>query len=520
MRRRFDDERGSLAMALMLTLVGISLSGLMVPVVVGQIVTARVDQARINALNAAQAGIDAALGRIRAAADSTGVGSLLDLPCFPLKTVDATHPQRDLVGTVTSQTQANYAVNVDYYSVDPLSAGSDAFQIVCSPLWGTPKTPAYALITSVGVDTVGNQTVRRTLTASYIFKTTNANIAGGLVHVYKTSTSTDLCLDAGSATPAVGTPVRMQPCSPGNTQQKFSYNPNLTLQLTASLTATNALGMCLDAGTPHSNGAIVVFQQCASVTKPQQQWSINDSANFEGTSNGTSLDGYCFNVQNPNVSGSLVVLTNSKCKGGYDNQQTWSPDAAVGAGAAGPLTGQLVNFNQFGRCIDVTEQNVNYKDPVSGLTYLIVWPCKQAPNAASVAWNQKWAVPAIAAGQVSGVGRITTNNGTLYCMQSPGSTAANQYVRVNPCPASGTPVNMTWTVYGDTGAYLTSYRVVDGYGNCLVPTDPTASPADLYAKGNQISKLVVRTCSGDTTQKWNAPPNILQPLPLKDISEK
>src|SRR5207253_1331455 len=161
---------------------------------------------------------------------------------------------------------------------------------------------------------------------SYIFKTTNANITGGLVHVYKTATSNDLCMDAGSATPAVGTPVRVQPCSPGNTQQKFSYNMNLTLQLTASVTAANALGMCLDAG--------------------------------------------------------------------------------VGAGAAGPSTGQIVNFNQFGRCIDVTDQNVSS-------TFLIVWPCKQAPNVASLTWNQRWTGPAIPGGLTSATGRIsTTKSGT------------------------------------------------------------------------------------------------------------
>ena len=62
--------------------------------------------------------------------------------------------------------------------------------------------------------------------------------------------------------------------------------------------------------------------------------------------------------------------------------------------------------------------------------------------------------------------------------------------------------------------------VVDGYGNCLVPTDPDATPPDLFSGGNKVSKLVVRACSGDTTSKWNAPPNILQPLPLKDIGEK
>ena len=72
-----------------------------------------------------------------------------------------------------------------------------------------------------------------------------------------------------------------------------------------------------------------------------------------------------------------VVLGNgNNCRRSYDNIQNWAPDAAVGAGAAGPLTTQIVNFSQFGRCIDVTNQDVTS-------TFLIVWPCKQAPNVAS-----------------------------------------------------------------------------------------------------------------------------------------
>jgi hypothetical protein len=502
--RNKDD--GSLALALLLTLVGISLSALLIPMVLTQVTSTREDVQRIHALTAAQAGLDVALGHIRAANDGSGNGVIANLPCFT-----------SLVGNVGVGGTATYTVSISYYLADP-QGQSDAWlasnAISCLAGGGTAATPAFALLRSTGTAkpvTPGAPPVTRSLRASYIFTTTNQNIAGGLIHVYKTATSLDLCLDAGSGSPSVGANVRMQPCSPGSIQQRFAYNTNLTLVLVASKTPSLPLGMCLDAGTPHAAGAVVLFQQCASTTKPQQQWSINDSANFEGTADGKTLDGYCFNVQNPNTPGSFVVLgtaSGSKCRKGYDNIETFSPEASVGAGAAGVGAGQVVNFNQFGRCVDVTEQNVNY-------AYLIAWPCKQAPDPANVAWNQKFTLPS------GSPGRIYTNkSGTLYCLQSPLSIAAGQYVKVVTCPGGTTPANLTWTVYTDTGVYATSYRITDNSGYCLAPTDPTATPPDLYPNGQQISKLVVTTCSGSTLQKWNAPPNILQTLPLKDIAEK
>jgi hypothetical protein len=273
--------------------------------------------------------------------------------------------------------------------------------------------------------------------------------------------------------------------------------------------------MCLDAGTPHANGKLVKFQSCAATTSPQQQWSINDSANFEGTSNGSTLDGYCFNVQNPNTAGSFVILgSGTTCHKAYDTIETFSPEAAVGAGASGAEAGQIVNFSQFGRCVDVTEQNVLY-------SYLIVWPCKQAPDPANLTWNQVWSAPDVAPGDSSATGAIfTTKLGVKYCLRTPGGPGPGLYVTVNPCPVGAITPDLTWTVYTDTGVYATSYVIRDNDGDCLQATDPTASPPDLYPKGQSISKIIVATCNGSTLQKWNAPPNILNPLPLKDISEK
>ncbi|HKT04235.1 MAG TPA: ricin-type beta-trefoil lectin domain protein [Rugosimonospora sp.] len=508
---RIDRERGSMPLAMLLTLVGMMLSALLVPMVITQVRSTTDDVHRVHALAAAQAGLDVALGHIRAANDGSGNGVLGSLPCGPL------------TGSVGVGGTARYQVTITYYNADPRGHNSTwlaAHDINCYTGGGADSTPAYALLTSQGTDvatgTIGT-VPGRTLQGTYTFKTTNANISGGLIHVYKTATSTDLCLDAGSGSPAAGTNVQMQPCTAGSITQKFAYEPNLNLVLVSSQTTAQPLGMCLDAGTPQAAGKVVAFQPCASTTLPQQQWSQNDGANFQGTADGHTLDGFCFNVQSPNVAGSFVILgalSAGKCGGNYDNQQTFMPEASAGAGAAGASTGQLVNFNEFGRCLDVTNQDVTY-------AYMIAWPCKQAPDPTYVLWNQKWALPSIATGASSATGKITTTKSpTAYCLRSPLSTVAGTYVDVTPCPSGTLPANLTWTVSGDTGSYTTSYRIMDSSGYCLAPTDPNASPPDLFPSGLLISKIVVVACDGNTLEKWNAPPGIVPAPPLKDIGEQ
>jgi hypothetical protein len=250
-----------------------------------------------------------------------------------------------------------------------------------------------------------------------------------------------------------------------------------------------------------------------------------------GTTNGITLDGYCFNVQNPDTAGSLVHLANGypSCDGAYDNRQTFQPDASVGAGAAGPGAGQLVNFKQFGRCLDVTDLK-----PAS--PYLIAWPCKQAPDSSNVAWNQKWRYPAVVADPADpdtfrGTGTIvTTHKGVDYCLQNPGSSAYGAYPRVVSCPTGAPPPNLVWTVYGRTAKYATSYRIAAGPhtsgddGLCLAAANPTATPPELYEttgyQGPPISKIVMRPCDGSTWQKWNAPADLLDSSPLKSFAEK
>jgi hypothetical protein len=268
--------------------------------------------------------------------------------------------------------------------------------------------------------------------------------------------------------------------------------------------------MCVDGGASEAAGGSVTLQPCVSPKTNQQQWSLDDSSKFEGTSDGKTLNKLCLNPQTANTAGSFVIL-------GSLNAGTcgtlWSPDASAGAGAAGTATGQLVNFAQFGRCLDITNKDVTW-------SHEIAWPCKQAPDPATLTWNQVFTIPLVPANATSASGPISTDkSGTVYCLKSPNSTAPSMYVVVATCGSGPTP-DEVWTVYGSTGSYDTSYRIADKNGYCLSPTDQNAPNPDLFANGTKTSKIVVAVCSGSTLQKWNAPPNILQSSPLSNIKEK
>ncbi|BCJ46061.1 hypothetical protein GCM10010168_50090 [Actinoplanes ianthinogenes] len=490
------DDRGSMPLAMLLSIVGVTLSTLVGSVAVSQITEARTSSDRVQALIAAQAGVNVATAQFRAATDSTGTGDPARLPDGPL------------AGNVAPNGGARYQVTITYRDLDgnPLAVPLNA-------------QPATAVVVSTGIRAATGPFHQgtagaRTLQATYVFRLSNQNIPGGQIHVR--GSVADLCLDAGSAQPAAGTPVQMQSCLGVPAPQIWAYNSDLTISLVSSRTGANPLGMCLDAGSPHAAGAQVKVQKCVATSPPppQQQWSTNDSANIMGTSNGSTLDNYCFNVQSPNFAGSFVVLSTTKCNGNYDNVQTFQPDAAVGAGAAGPTTRQLVNYQQFGRCLDVTNQNV-------ASTFLIAWPCKQAPNPANISWNQKWTLPAALNGAHTATGRIyTTLSGIDYCLRSPGVTSG-AYPTVTTCTSTSYTADQTWTVYGNTGSYTASYQIVDNTGLCLAPADPAAYPAEVLPYiGPPVSRIVLRACDGSAWQKWNAPPDVSEPSPLKQITER
>ena len=514
------DDSGNMPMAMLLTVVGVVLSTVLATIVTTQTGNTRRAIRSQHALDAAQGGLDVAVGHIRAASrnnDITGndnTGVLSALPCSgesvaqqklaPASRIPA------FAGTIGTGGVADYKVYISYTR----TRGGEPIE--CRNPGGAAKTPAFAELVSIGTDLSSDH--RRTLKATYTFRTTNKNIPGGLIHVYKTESSQDLCFDAGSGSPIAGTVLTVQPCSAGSDQQTWAYNTDLTIGLVSSITDSMPLGLCLDAGpVPHTTaGVSVVLQPCGATTKPQQQWGFNDQANLEGTSDGVNLDGYCFNVQVPDVAGSAIVLNtgSGSCGGSYNIVRTFSPEAAVGAGAASAATKQLVNYAQFGRCLDATNQDWEYR-------YMIVWPCKQVPDATKVRWNQKWVAP-VPTGPAGATGTINTKptyETFNVCLKSPLSTAIGLFVTAVECPA-GTPTDdLMWTVFGDTGVYATSYTILDDNGNCLSAADPEAPGTELYPNGNVISTVVVRPCDGSALQKWNAIPDVLKATPLKNIRE-
>jgi Ricin-type beta-trefoil lectin domain len=499
-------DRGSLPMALLVTLVSMSLSAVLVPVVVNQITTNRVLDSRNDALQAAQSGIDAALGQLRRATNAAGKGDLEQLPpCLLTGNADLDEP-----GTLP---RLRYRVTITYYRAPTDGTAQPQAQ-------GCPPTdvPITAQLTATGGRTdaaagpAPGSTGTRTLDATYTFKTNNENITGGAIRL-AAPTANPLCMDAGSETsPAAGTAVTMQPCkSGGSSDQRFAYTADLSIRLVGSETVAAPKGMCLDAPLPHANGTAVTFQPCLDRT-PRQQWSLDNSSQFRDTPNGVGLGSFCFNLENNVGAAGRIVL--GACNS-VSNKTIFRPQDGVGAGMASINTGQVVNYRQFSRCLDVT-------DHVPTRPYMIVWFCKQAPDG-NVSWNQKWTLPPVTTSADNAVAeRIRTagTNNPGYCLRSPGSTAANQYVTMSPCALTGelTDPALKWTMYGDTGDYATSYRIVDSYGYCLTPTDLTVPFPDTHTDGTAKAKVAV--CTSSEMQKWNAPANLNQPLALTDLREQ
>lgn len=492
------DERGSMAILMMVMLVGLMLSSLLVPMIITQDRTTRFDTTRVQALDAAQAGIDVTLGLIRASTTG-GIGDSAKLPCGPQS------------GVVNSTGAAAYSTVVEYFTFDPGSEPYPSAKAMrCITGYGTfdtttsITTPVYARFTSNGTvgAPVNGSTAGRTLTSTYAFRYSNVGLTGGQVAVYPNG-SASLCMDVGSPTAPAGTAVQLQACSattPAAPQQVFTYRPDLTLQLLSSITAAVPQGLCLKAAhTPAVSGDSIVLSPCGPLGSPApytQQWSFNDSGKYQAAQSDSSTTGnlpdLCMTAS-AQTTGQPVIL--SAC----GSAVSWVPSPSIGPGAAGSSqrganAAQWVNYKEFGRCIDVTNQDPN-------IPYLIDYPCKQNPYPAAVRWNQLFSAPAIPTAQSSVTGQIVTNNtanGQQYCLTSPGTSGG--YVTIKTCSGSAA---QTWTIYdGDNSLnYSTKYTVVSG--SLCLGLSPTGTD------GGPWSVIDVETCNGSTQQKWNADPTVL-----------
>lgn len=513
-------------------------------------------QGRLLALNAAQSGVNAMVGQIRAADSNTNstVGDSSRLPCTGVSSGAGTASINSGVAPSASNSgTSSYSVSVAYYDVNPATLGTSdltAQRMLCTSA-GTfnptlnIRTPRFALITSIGSYSYGTQASTRELQTTYNFQVLNNNIPGGQIALISNGSSTSYCMDAGS-NPAVGTPVYVQPCSSTNppvASQVWEYRPDLSIELVSSVTNPNSAGLCMDTGaspTVHAVGNPIVLEQCGvadsavcpsgytpssyhtkypsltcSTSPWNQQWSLNDSGALQAAdppSSATStndLDTECMDAASQTAG---VALTLQTCSGnGGDTTQALVMSPSVGAGMASAATSQLVNFQFFSQCLDDTNQNPTWP-------YMILYNCKQDPNAGLIRWNQKFGTaPALGVAPTQVLITVyDTANSTQYCLQSPQTVGGYPVLVVQgsgtgQCPASvsaaGANSPFVWTVsqfYSNSAgttalSYANQYTITDSSATPLCLSSGNSS--DLYA---QFYKAVVTTCDGSNRQKWNA----------------
>ncbi len=473
------DEGLAILFVLMCVMISMALTLGLLGVLLSELAPTVHQRKSARTIAASQAGLQAGLAMIRTASTTTaGVGTFGDrqkLPCYT-----AGSPLTGSVGGIAGNLA--YSVQVRYYTMDPANqtaAWRNSNALTCTPGAGTAVTPLYALVqaaaTGDSVGPLGATWGNRSSEIVYTFNRTDQAFLGGLIHTGRGTTSTDLCWQAPSATPAAGQTITLATCVPGKDTQTFSYRSDYTIVLSGTQSATTppSGGMCVY-GTP--SPASLTFQSCSSPVPWQQKWSYNDDGQLEGVrSDMSSLSGYCIGTGGVYTVGR--TLTVEACG------MEWNPEATVGAGASGTATSQLINYSEYGRCLDVTNQNVNY-------AWLIDYPCKQDPTR-PVTWNQRFIWDSGTTKQ------IQTNPGSLYCLTT--AASAGGYVLVKPC-VNG-QANQQWTMYGDTGNRTTSYTVVDTNGRCLSLGPPGTTSGSL----SQWSSITADVCDGSLKQMWNAP---------------
>jgi hypothetical protein len=564
-RRRWTrrDDRGSMPLALLVTLVGVSLSASLSGMVIGQLKTSARAAERATALSNAQAGLDFALNKIRLAVTLTGAGDITKLPC------DWS------AAAVAPAASSGYSVSVGYFVNDPtglakvladtdpnyinLGNATDALTNVNNLLTAAGSaaaglntvangaikcvsgvltdTPLFGLVKATGVAGPNGGTTR-TLFGTYIFHNSDDNINGGQIVI--AGTGGQYCIGDNSSTPQANDKVVAVPCTSTTAVTKFIYPKNLNLVLkdtrTSSTNTTTGssypYGLCITA-TPPVDGTLAVFQPCASsgtrIPSQQYDYDVNRQTYYGATVTGGARSGLCLNVNGTVSTGQQLALKSSgNCGTAGVTGKAFVPDEYVGPGGAGTTSGQYVNLGEQGRCLDLTNEDPagtalkNAGKPVA----LIAYPCKQTFSG-DVYWNHKWTGPLTPAlinvGVTSATGIVyTTKPSPLgnWCVQSPGASGGFVWVAV----CNNTDASLTWTVYGATGSNATAYQVVDQNGLCLTSAVGRGSSYVFSSSGTlTISYVIAAPCSNDPAvnqyQKWNAP-NTLQAGPLQGIQEK
>jgi len=545
------DEQGMMMMTVTLVLITILsiIAFTITAQAIGQFgLTSNVSN-RNGALEGALSGVQAVVANIRAAAQD-GYVVTSELPCS------------DESGQTNISGSSSFMVSVQYQDQTPQGTYTS---VTCTQGLGPAAGAsgdflARAVITSCSPETAcptdpnaapSGSTVWRRLVSTYDFNTYYANIPGGLIWSYSGEQCFEASYNNGSS-PSGGVTLEVtNSCSSTNSFERFAYttNWNLAIQLAGG-------EYCVedpeDVSPAASSPVALTTSSCA--TNAVDQWGVNDDGGIEGVETASvpagQPNGWC--LANPLSANPTTTETedatveNTDCDSQFDNTATWLLSPQVGAGASQPasgqvfgITNQLVNFQEFGDCLDATNASVQgtYTNYTNVPGVLIDYMCKQFPDTTDYPlWNQRWCFNQLST-TTSGnltlpVGVIytpyTTDGDTVtcsnppptsvYCLISPlqaasssgGSTA---WVRVytssqTSCdPASSyssQPDDLLWTEWGDSGGTTHEYTWTDDDGYCLEAN--TANKQYPSGNGDEFSTIQVDTCNGSYEQKWNAPP--------------
>jgi len=491
-----DDRGVALLTALMFMILAAGLSLVLLSTILSQAVPAYTAAKNTRTVYAAQAGLQSALAIIRSVAappdaDNHVFGAPEKLPC-------------SVAGSVSAEgTGASYAVTVQYFSSDPTNMTPDwrnKNALVCSTSTGVATVPKFAYVASSGLDAAipgsGSATIgNRALSAIYQFKITNINIAGGMIY----NSDSTFCAEAVGKT--AGSEVKFVKAAQclNTPLQLWIYAPDWQLKL-ASTVGVGLTSMCITGPVNDTDSTQnVLLQPCQTdATRWNQLWSWVGGGTWAGQLKtiGNGPSAYCLQTSGADGSdlSSKKLQVKKACLSGSAYQPTgaFNPSLSVGAGAAGYGTHQIVNYQEFGRCADVTNEDDTY-------SYMIVYPCKQDPTGVGnyLKWNHKWYYSEPTGGaKTLGPQQIYINNasGVKKCLTSP--TGSGVDVTFTACNSSDA---QKWTRVENTGDYSTSYLFVNNWGKCLF-----ADPSSLH--NSKWSKIRVTTCNSSLAQKWNAPP--------------
>lgn len=507
-----DDGVAMLSVILLMTIVTL-LSVVLLGLVLAQVSPTLHANKNNRTLVAAQAGIDAAVGQLRNATSleaTVEMGDIHKLPCMVVGNVDG------------SGANGRYEAELQYFVGSP--EGKDAAWRAANALTcytgtgingGLRAVPHYAVVTSEGFDdsaTVMVDRADRVIQATYTFQLTTQKVSGGMI----LDANGSYCLVADSA--AAGSFIRYQSasdtrCAEATDFNTWSWRDDYMLHLT-STDADGSAALCITGRATGETPLAMTLRACNTGTGDTlgQRFSWTGSYTWRGqnAANTAYADSYIVNSDKDSIdAGDRLSISTT-----VDSAKvliSLQPLGAVGKGNASYATNQVVNQNQFGRCLDVTNTRIYY-------SYMIAYPCKQDPSGnLAFDWNHKWYYTEPGAGTESVSTQIRVNNGTNYCLITPtatglqGTPVYSGYTALFPRFVTGnsssysancTSTDTWWMRYGFSNDQYKSYTIQDRYGRCLSAAGPKITQDGAAGAWTSIT---VEPCNGKDDQKWNVP---------------